>query len=71
MPSDLVLIGTSDPQGICYVEVSMEVHVFGELGFVLLFSNSRSRMDGVILLKILKNNNFMCSAYPYFEFAIL
>lgn len=45
MPSDLVLIGTSDPQGICYIEVSMEVHVFAKLDFVLLFSDSPSQMD--------------------------
>ena len=28
MPSDLVLIGTSDPQGICYIEVGREVHAY-------------------------------------------
>ena len=34
MPSDLVLIGTSDSQGICYIEVSMDVHVFADLDYV-------------------------------------
>ena len=28
VPCDLVLIGTSDPQGLCYVEVCMQLFIF-------------------------------------------
>ena len=45
IPCDLVLIGTSDPQGICYVEVNdFFLEHAGELRIIIL----RSRLAGLL-----------------------
>lgn len=28
VPCDLVLVGTSDPQGLCYIEVTIQINIY-------------------------------------------